>query len=78
MAAGAQAQPQQQGGGQDQGGGDPMDKFRQLAQAAMAIGKEFPEAAEEMTAVVKALQGAMTKVSANPQRGAPQKAPPQG
>ena len=75
MAAQPMPQPQQEQAGQ---GGDPMKDFRQFAEMANQLGKQYPEAAEPMAQILKLIQGAMVKVSTNGQRTPPQQPPPQG
>jgi len=68
--------PDQQGQAGQQSS-DLLSEFRSAAQILMALGQKYPEAAADMAQALKAIQGAMTKVSGNPQRVPERQAPPQ-
>lgn len=75
MAAQPQAMPQQ--GGQQQQG-DPMQDWRQFAQAGKELAQKYPEATEGMTAILKQIQQIMVRVAGNPQQTPPNQPPPGG
>ena len=72
--------PQPAGAQQGQAGeqqSDLLGEFRSAAQILMALGQKYPEAAADMAQALKAIQGAMTKVSGNSQRVPDRQPPPQ-
>jgi len=66
-------QPEQQ---QKPEGGDPLQEFRSLAEAVMAIGKKYPEAAQGAAAIMKEIQKMQVQVAGNAQRTPQKEAPP--
>lgn len=70
-AAGAQQESQ------NQQQGDPLEPFRNFAKLGMALGQQFPEAAQYMAEILRTIQKAMTAVAGNPQRTQEKQPPPQ-